>query len=337
MTCKCFCEAQTNSDLKNILTQKPHTWTLLLYSCLDSHASIPLAKNYTGCTDSLTTGKTKTRARNRRLERCLLWTFWSLWFSYSSQASLSKSHVFQLNIPSDTLSLSLPCLQSRFRALRFSPAQTLSPFSSKRLTTASLSSRATTAQALSPAIVLRSTHAIPVRQNVESKGQLEKQTRETIRGLPVWNSPFLYELRRERALEQRTDNQTQTLSFSVLAQEGRIEHFPKLRKRGGGKEKRRRGEEGGKGKLCQIISSPDRKGQRYMRKNKRTRPLNLQMEGEDKIAKQNKTQRPSLMVKQRSHTQTWYFSPFTSLDSMCGLLSPGFWLARWSCWHTRRR
>lgn len=163
--------------LNNILTQKPDTWTLLLYSCLDSHAYILLAKNYTGCTDSLTTGKTKTRARNRRLELCLLWTFWSLWFSYSSQAlpsvSLSKSHVFQLNIPSDTLSL--PCLQSRFQALRFSPAQTLLSFSSKRLTTAPLSSRATTAQALSPAIVLGSTHAIPVRRNVASKGQLEKR------------------------------------------------------------------------------------------------------------------------------------------------------------------
>lgn len=65
--------------------------------------------------------------------------------------SLSESHVFQLNIPSDTLSLSLPCLQSRFWALHFSAAQTLSSFSSKRLTTTPLSSRATTAQALPPA------------------------------------------------------------------------------------------------------------------------------------------------------------------------------------------
>ncbi len=220
VTCKCFCEAQTNSDLKNSHTETPHmnapTILLFRFTCFHSVGQ-KLHRLHRLFDHRQNENKSQKQKAGTVPPLNFLISLILLFLS----ASLSKSHVFQLNIPSHTLSLSLPCLQSRFRALRFSPAQNLSPFSSKRLTTAPLSSRATTAQALSPAIVLRSTHAIPVSQNVESKGQLEKQTRETIRGLPVWNSPFLYELRRERALEQRTDNQTQTLSFSVLAQEGR--------------------------------------------------------------------------------------------------------------------
>lgn len=81
--------------LNNIHTQKLSTWTLLLYSCLDSHAyTLPFHRPKTtqsGRTDSLTTGKKKTRGRNGRLELCLFWTFWSLLFLSGSSLSLSLS------------------------------------------------------------------------------------------------------------------------------------------------------------------------------------------------------------------------------------------------------
>lgn len=106
--------------------------TILLFRFTSVHTSSnPPAKRYTGRTQTLQPqGEKKTRGKNRRLLLNFLISLISLRLFPQSLGS-KKSHVFQLNIPSDAFSLRLPCLQSRFFASRPSPLnswqQTLCP------------------------------------------------------------------------------------------------------------------------------------------------------------------------------------------------------------------